>query len=175
MQLFVHGVLSLLIAAISPAGRPVTGPYTASDSTVVIYLVRHAEKLDDSRDPPLSEAGKTRANELRHVLGEAGITHIWSTPLVRARSTAAPIAAQLSLPVEVYDASKLQEFAAMLKRSPGRHLVVGHSNTTPELVRWLGGDPGPPIVDTEYDRLYVVAVTPSAVVTSRIRFGATSP
>jgi len=47
--------------------------------------------------------------------------------------------------------------AAKLKATPGRHLVVGHSNTTPQLTELLGGDGGEPIVEaTEYDRLYVV-------------------
>ena len=44
-----------------------------------------------------------------------------------------------------------------LGRSGGRHLVVGHSNTTPMLVKLLGGDPWPLIAEkTEYDRLHVV-------------------
>ena len=38
-------------------------------------------------------------------------------------------------------------------------LVVGHSNTTPELVDLLGGEGGPPIVEEwEYDRLYLLRV-----------------
>ena len=36
-------------------------------------------------------------------------------------------------------------------------LVVGHSNTTPQLAELLGAEPGDPIVEkTEYDRLYVI-------------------
>ncbi|NIT87109.1 MAG: hypothetical protein GWM92_07640, partial [Gemmatimonadetes bacterium] len=49
--------------------------------------------------------------------------------------------------------------ARRLRGSPGRHLVVGHSDTTPRLVTLLGGEPGPPIVEArEYDRLYVLTL-----------------
>ena len=42
-----------------------------------------------------------------------------------------------------------------LTRDGLRHLVVGHSNTTPPLVELFGGDAGPPIDEaSEYDRLY---------------------
>jgi hypothetical protein len=52
----------------------------------------------------------------------------------------------------------------------GGYLVVGHSNTTPELVEILGGKPGPPIDDAnEYDRLYVVTITEDGAVTTEMR------
>jgi len=63
--------------------------------------------------------------------------------------------------------------AAKLKASSGRHLVVGHSNTTPQLVELLGGDGGTPIVEaTEYDRLYVVTTQSGDAVKSYLtRYG----
>jgi hypothetical protein len=33
-------------------------------------------------------------------------------------------------------------------------VVVGHSNTLPELVKLFGGAPGAEIADDEFDRLY---------------------
>ena len=52
----------------------------------------------------------------------------------------------------------------------GSHLVVGHSNTVPELVALLGGDGGPPIDEAgEYDRLYVVTLTANGRVRSELR------
>ena len=147
-------------------------PAAAQQAPVVIYLVRHAEKLDDSRDPPLSDAGKARAEELARMLADAGVTHVWSTDFARTRSTAAPAAVRAGLQVELYDPSKAREFVDQLKRTPGRHLVVGHSNTTPALVQLLGGSPGAAISDTEYDRLYVVVVDPGGTTSTLLRFGA---
>ena len=47
-----------------------------------------------------------------------------------------------------------------MKTLSGPVLVVGHSNTLPELVRLFGGAPGADIGDDEYDRLY--QLTPTA-------------
>ena len=46
--------------------------------------------------------------------------------------------------------------------------------TTPALVATLGGEPGTPIADSEYDRLYLVVLSGSGAVTSLLRFGATA-
>ena len=76
------------------------------------------------------------------------------------------------LELESYDPRDLAGFAARLREAPGRHLVLGHSNTTPELVTALGGE-ATPIAEMEYDRLYVVTIPPKgAVTTTLIRFGA---
>ncbi len=130
------------------------------------YLVRHAEKVTsgeamlvaDPRDPPLTEAGQARAEALADRLEGAGIRAIWSTDYVRTQATAAPLAARLGIEVQSYDPSDLAGFAEVLKASPDETvLVVGHSNTTPQLAEALGGDPGTEIDEaSEYDRLYVV-------------------
>ncbi|MCF6193815.1 MAG: hypothetical protein L3J46_05735, partial [Kangiellaceae bacterium] len=49
---------------------------------------------------------------------------------------------------------QLEEFAKQILSTNGNVLIVGHSNTTPELVGLLGGDSHGPIADTMYDRLY---------------------
>jgi broad specificity phosphatase PhoE len=176
-RLFPASLLALLVLA--PAAVPALAAQSqwnrVSSTTVgpapVVYLVRHAEKLDDSKDPPLSEAGAARAAELARMLAEAGITHVWSTDLKRTRLTAGPVAQRSSVTVATYDPAKLDQLAIRLKTTPGRHLVVGHSNTTPDLVRALGGDPHGAIQDTEYDRLYVMVLVPENPTTVLLRFG----
>ena len=105
---------------------------------------------------------------------DAGVSEVWSTDTKRTRDTAAPLAARLGLEVQLYDPSDLPGFAAQLKaNSTATVLVVGHSNTTPQLAEALGAEPGPPIVEkTEYDRLYVVDLATSDGEIER--FGATS-
>lgn len=139
-----------------------------------VFLVRHAEKTIEKNDPGLTDAGKARAIALADRLEGEGITHIHSSNYIRTRDTAAPLAARLGLDVEIYDASDLPTIAAKLKATPGRHLVVGHSNTTPQLTELLGGDGGEPIVEaTEYDRLYVVTMEAGEPVKSYLtRYGA---
>ncbi len=139
---------------------------SAPPAPTVVFLVRHAEPVyppppDEPRNPPLNEVGRARAEQLAHVLQDAGITRIASTELHRTQQTAAPLAERLGLAVEPYDPNDLAGLAARLRAEPGRVLVSGHSNTTPELVRLLGGDPGEPIDEkTEFDRLYVVVLAP---------------
>ncbi len=161
-----RALLAALLAVAGFSSRAVL----AQDAPVVVYLVRHAEKVDDSRDPLLSPAGTARAQLLAGMLKDAGITHVWSTDYQRTRLTAGPTASALGLKVEIYNPAQPAELVARLKATPGRHLVVGHSNTTPGLVKALGGDPQGEIVDTEYDRLYIVTIG-GAVTSVLLRYG----
>jgi len=136
-----------------------------------IYLVRHAEKATGD-NPPLTLIGRARAEILANELKNAGLTAIYSTDTRRTRETAAPIARATGLTVLPYDAGNLETFANMLRATPGNILVVGHSNTTPQLVKELGGKPGAPIVEaTEYDRLYVLTANGRRFRTDIRRFG----
>jgi len=164
-QVFILAILCLLTACtqIAPQGD-------------AVFLVRHAEKTAETNDPGLTEAGQARAIALADRLEDEGITHIHSSDYIRTRDTAAPLAARLGFDVEIYDARDLPAMAAKLKATPGRHLVVGHSNTTPQLTELLGGDGGEPIVEaTEYDRLYIVTMEAGEPVKSYLtRFGVKS-
>lgn len=136
-----------------------------------IYLVRHAEK-EAGDNPGLTLIGRARAEILANELKDAGLTAIYSTDTRRTRETAAPIAKATGLVVLPYDASNLETFANMLRATPGNILVVGHSNTTPQLVKALGGKPGAPIDEaTEYDRLYVLTSNGRRFRTEIRRFG----
>jgi len=122
-------------------------------------------------DPPLSEAGKVRALLVAEMLKDAGITHIYSTDYRRTRETVEPTAEAGGLSIATYDASDPDAFASSLRSVPGRHLVVGHSNSTPGLISALGGDPGPPFGPLEYDRLYIVTYEGEKARTVLLRFG----
>ena len=153
MRIRTLGVLALALA-FSGCQAPVESPPAAPES--VFFLVRHAEKADQSEDPPLTEEGHARAKSLAGMLRDVGIEKIYSSDFERTRDTAAPLASDLGLEVALYDLDQLAELADTLLSSPGRYLVVGHSNTNPELAGLLGGEPGSPISDDEYDRLYVL-------------------
>ena len=139
---------------------------------IVVYLVRHAERAEDgTSDPEISVAGWDRSRLVAEMLHDTGLTRLHTTDYRRTRMTGQPTAEATGLPLEVYNARDLSGFAAQLLESPGRHLVIGHSNTTPELVEALGGDPGGPIEEMEYDRLYIVTLTGEGASTVLIRFG----
>lgn len=143
---------------------------------LVVFVVRHAEKESSGTDPELSAVGQHRAEALAGVLKDAKLDQIHSTNYKRTLLTAKPVADSFKLPTQTYDPRKLADFATALKSAGGRHLVVGHSNTTPALVRLLGGDPVSAIDDsTEYDRLYIVTVSETGNCTSvLLRYGETT-
>ena len=142
---------------------------------LVVFLVRHAEKAAEGRDPELTSAGKTRAKELANVLRDAKLAHVHSTDFVRTRDTAGPVAARFDLDVELYNPANLPAFVRTLRKNGGRHLIVGHSNTTPAAVAMFGGEPGDPIREPdEFDRLYIVTVNDVGKTTTVLmRYGTT--
>jgi len=125
-----------------------------------LYLVRHSEKLlDDGDDPGLTEEGKQRSIKLAGWLRDKDIEDIWSSDYLRSRDTAAPLVAMLRLPLELYDPRDLSALVGTLRERRNTALVVGHSNTTPDLARLLCvciiGD----MDDSDYDQLIVVSVS----------------
>lgn len=169
----IRGLLTLTLFGVAAV------PLSAQGEPVVVYVVRHAERLDDGapagaemQDPPLSEAGMARAQELVELFRSAGLTHIHSTDYARTRDTARAASEALGLDLEIYDAVDIPSFGERLRASPGTHLVVGHSNTGPALVEALGGEAGEPIAPLEYDRAYVVVVLPGGATGSAVfRYG----
>jgi len=137
-----------------------TPPQTKTDVTdydAIYYLVRHAEKTKQDSDPSLTQIGHKRARDLALRLKDVPLTKIYSSDYIRTRDTAAPIAKDKALAVTLYDPRKLEDFSKILLSQEGHILVVGHSNTTPQLSELLGGEAGTPIVEaTEYNRFYVV-------------------
>ena len=123
-----------------------------------IYIVRHAERLDQSNDSPLSAAGIARANRLREMLRSAGITHVFTSALRRTIDTARPAAEALHLvPNAMPVATGPAVAKALAALGPhDRALVVGHSNTVPELLTALHVTPPITIGDAEYDNLFIV-------------------
>lgn len=138
-----------------------------------VFWVRHAEKELEGSDPALTSAGQARAQALANLLIDARIDGIHSTDYLRTRQTAAPLAEALGLAVELYDPRDLPALIEKLRARGGRHLVVGHSNTTPAGVELMGGEPGSEIVEaTEYDRLYLVSAREDGVVSTLLfRYG----
>lgn len=168
-------LLSVVLLCVSTTLLGACRPPIQQPETLV-FLVRHAERADDGsmtgeEDPHLSDAGFARAGTLAQVLKDSGITRIHSTDFLRTRETAEPTARAAGLEIEIYDHRSLEDFAADLRSTPGRHLVVGHSNSTPALVEALGGDPGTAIGHLEYDRLYLLDMDGHETGTVLIRYG----
>ena len=126
-------------------------------------LIRHAEKiLSSSNDPQLSTKGWQRANELVHVFEAVDIDAVYASPYRRSIDTAKPLAKAKQLEILNYNPDELDSFAQkLLNTHMGETVViVGHSNTTPQLINALLGTNYPNLEETEYDWVYFVDISP---------------
>jgi broad specificity phosphatase PhoE len=145
---------SLLAACATQPGEPPVRPRDSPALEVVV--VRHAEKLADGNDPALSDPGRARAQRLAHLLRDAPLVAVYSTDTQRTRQTAKPSADGHGLAVTIYNPRMPPaEFVAWLKQTHphGTVLVVGHSNTAPEIAAALCRCDVAPMSETEYDRV----------------------
>ncbi len=159
-------VVSLVL--LCAMGTAMTALPQSEFKVTTVYLVRHAEKAAvPGADPPLSEAGTKRAEELVRTLSKADIKTILTSQFLRTKHTAEPLAKQLGIAATVVPVKMagrelspdyLKEMAERATSGGGNALIVGHSNTVPELIKALGGDVAPAIDESVYDDLFVVTV-----------------
>lgn len=121
-----------------------------------VYLVRHAEKVSDSKNPPLTACGKARAEQLATLLSKTNIKHIYSTHYQRTMQTAQPLADQQQLAIKNYNPRYLEQLSLKLQQQKANTLVVGHSNTTPELATLLTKEAVAPLSEQDYQQLYQI-------------------
>lgn len=124
-----------------------------------LYLVRHAEKqADGSRDPVLTETGINRSLKLAGWFRDKDITDVWSSDYIRTRDTAEPLLSQLNLQLNIYDPGDQSTLVSQLFERQNNALVVGHSNTIPDLARLLCNCTIADMDDSEHERIIVIAV-----------------
>ena len=110
----------------------------------ILYLVRHGEASAgwaENPDPPLSELGRQQAEQVKVLFANRSPLPIVSSPLIRARQTAQPLADHWQVQVSVDDAFReipappgmtLQQRMDWLKSVRG---ITWHEASEP-LLRW---------------------------------------
>ena len=153
----LYGLVVVLLIGLLAGGY-----YFCTRPVTTVILVRHGEKNPDPKEKNalLTPVGEARARELVHVLGSAGISSVYATQVTRTQQTAKPIADQLGLPVTQVEATNTPELVRQIKSKPAGSviLVVGHTNSLPEVIEALGAGKVPTIPETEYDNLFVVTL-----------------
>ena len=141
-------------------------------SPITIFIVRHAEKADEPRqDPPLSEKGIRRAAELTRLLSASEIKAVYTSQFQRTKLTGEPVAKQSGAttttfvlksdpanPRRISDESTNESAAKFLQHTGQSVLVVGHTNSIPDLIKALGGGSIGTIDEKTYDDLFIVTV-----------------
>lgn len=133
----------------------------AAEPVRTVFVVRHAERAGGmGNEVGISAAGRCRADVLAGMLADAGVKAIFTSEVARTQQTAEPLAKRLNAHPEVVQAKDVDGLAAKLRAMPagGAALVVGHSNTVPEIIAKLGGGTVAPIADTDFDRLFVITL-----------------
>lgn len=160
-SVFLLAVAALLFVVPQEEFKPIT-----------VYLIRHAERADEPRqDPLLTEKGTLRSQELARLLGNANIKAIITSQFARTKLTAEPLARKLNLDVTsislslnpanprmVSEKSTAEVTNKILERAGESVLVIGHSNSIPDVIKMLGGDVTPVIDEKKFDDLFVVTV-----------------
>lgn len=151
MKITLRMALACVCALVASA------PRLHAQGVRTIYLVRHADKVSDDPDAPLSDAGHRRAECLAATLADSHIDKIYVSDLQRTQQTAAPLAKKLHLtPVAMPLGEPPELIEALRAEKAANVLVVWHGATLPAILRALGGPEVPPIAETEYDRFYIL-------------------
>lgn len=149
MTLFRPFAALLLFAACACATKPAEPPAPSW------YVMRHLQKAQGP-DPALSTEGAANARKLASRFDDDRPTAIYVSTTKRAAETAGPLAAKLGITVKTYDPGDTPGLVARVRSEPGTVLVVGHSNTVPDIVAALGGVRPGDMAETEFGDIFRV-------------------
>ena len=121
------------------------------------YVMRHLDTQPGVRDAELTAQGQSNARMLVEWFRNDPPAVIYVSSTRRAQQTAAPLAAALRLTPKVYDPANTPALVQMVRAETGTVLVVGHSNTVPDIVQQLGGTRPEPIGETQFGDIWHVA------------------
>jgi phosphohistidine phosphatase SixA len=125
-----------------------------------VFVVRHAEKILQGKDPLLTEVGRARAERLAKHLTPVKIGVCYTTQFKRTQKTVAPTCKSQGIGVTVLDA-KVDVAAKVLASNRGQTvLIAGHSNTVPNILRRLGVRTRVRMTESDYSDLFVVRIDP---------------
>jgi broad specificity phosphatase PhoE len=150
-------VLTGAAACVSPPASP----------PQVFYVMRHLQK-GTGDDPPLSAEGSANAQRLVAVLKENPPRAIFVSTTRRARETAAPLATALGVTMTPYDAKDSAALVQSAAAEKGSVLIVGHSNTVPDIIRRFGAAAPPPLSDEDYGDIWRIDRQTRAVTKMRV-------
>lgn len=129
------------------------------DSTTTYYFIRHAEKVDASKNPDLSKIGFERAARWNAIFAEIKFDAIFSTDYKRTIQTVNPVALTQKVNINLYNPKTLN-IESFKKENVGKKvLIVGHSNTIPNFVNQIINEKVySEIDDSTFGNLYIVII-----------------
>jgi broad specificity phosphatase PhoE len=150
---------ALLLCAASSAVAP------SASAQRAVFLFRHAEKASQTeKDPVLSLAGEDRALRLTTFLRSVPVDAIYATHLKRTQLTAVPLSEVRNKKPVVLPADDVSGLVKLVRSLPPEAVVViiGHSDTLPQIIAALGVKERVTIRDDQYGRVFLVTPSGSA-------------
>jgi broad specificity phosphatase PhoE len=144
----------LLIAALLALAGCATIPATPAPA---YYVMRHLNTPAGERDPDLLPEGQRLAAALPARLAAHPPRTIFVSSFRRTQQTAAAVAARWRLTPIVYDPADTPGLVARVRAATGPVLIVGHSNTVPDIVALLGGTRPAPLTHPDFGDLWILA------------------
>lgn len=162
---------TFVVVAILSLASLLPGKSSAADTT--FFVVRHAERADQTEGTHLSADGTQRAQQLMQTLQHLHIDAIFHTDRIRSKETAQPLAQKLSITPTVYSDPTLTWLNQIVTSQAGkRTLIVAHSDTVHKIVNGLSGK-NEPEIGQRFDILYVVVISDNQRSTVRLTYGKT--
>ncbi len=149
-------VFTCLVSTLFIPAHPASAQQDSDPALGTTWLIfRHAER--EGRADQLSAAGQQRAEVLKQLGKSFRVAAIYSTDFNRTKGTVAPMAEALDLQVETYPVQGFDWLKQVEQKHQGKVIaIVGHSNTTGEMVAALSGVKPKPIEHDDYDRMFIV-------------------
>jgi len=145
----IAGIFTLAMMAL------IAAPARAAPTTV--YVMRHLNTPEGQRDPDLTAEGQQNAQRVRAWFTGKPLTAIYISDFRRTRQTIAPLAVERGLTPVIYDPADPKALIATIGGASGSVLIVGHSNTVPDLVEALGGDRPGPMTHPDFGDIWTIA------------------
>jgi len=134
-------------------------PHAEDTDYHTLVLTRHAEKESGKKDPKLTSEGMRRAENLKDILLPLQPERCYTTHPARCVLTTMPLAKAIKSPNAHYEPTDYYSLFETIiqKHKTKKALVVGHSNTIPEMLNLLIGEKKYEEFDeSEYSRLFLV-------------------
>lgn len=134
----------------------VLGAAVPAAAAPVYHVLRHLHTPEGVSDPDLTDEGQRHARLLAERFKAGEIAAIYVNSTKRTQQTAAPLAAKLGVTPKFYDPRDTAGLVGMMKAETGPVLVVGHSNTVPDIVEALGGERPAPLGHPDFGDIWRV-------------------
>lgn len=134
-----------------------------------VYVMRHLHTPAGAPDPDLTAEGQRHALLLSDWLRRDPPVAIYASSTKRAQQTVAPLAARLKVAPKIYNPADTPGLLGQVLQERGTVLVVGHSNTVPEIVGALGGQRPAPLSHKDFADIWRVAGPERATTHARLR------